>query len=144
MESISQMEYQGMLLIFPSHFAVSSITFFYLTRSLDSFFFVLIQAIQEDVLGLQSRSDGSRSVNMLVSRRARIFDNYVIPLARKLKECNVFGVSSDEYLNYAGMVFNFALLFCGGNIPSLILTLLSSFLLWKRTIGVNGHRKEKL
>jgi hypothetical protein len=30
------------------------------------------------------------------------FDNYVIPLARKLKECNVFGVSSDEYLNYAG------------------------------------------
>lgn len=28
-------------------------------------------------------------------------DNYVIPLARKLKECNVFGVSSDEYLNYA-------------------------------------------
>lgn len=30
------------------------------------------------------------------------FDNYVIPLARKLKECNVFGVSSDECLNYAG------------------------------------------
>jgi 3'5'-cyclic nucleotide phosphodiesterase len=29
------------------------------------------------------------------------FDNYVIPLANKLKECNVFGVSSDEYLNYA-------------------------------------------
>ena len=29
------------------------------------------------------------------------FDNYVIPLAKKLKECNVFGVSSDEYLNYA-------------------------------------------
>lgn len=29
------------------------------------------------------------------------FDNYVIPLARKLKECAVFGVSSDEYLNYA-------------------------------------------
>jgi 3'5'-cyclic nucleotide phosphodiesterase len=29
------------------------------------------------------------------------FDNYVIPLARKLKECQVFGVSSDEYLNYA-------------------------------------------
>ena len=29
------------------------------------------------------------------------FDNYIIPLARKLKECNVFGVSSDEYLNYA-------------------------------------------
>jgi 3'5'-cyclic nucleotide phosphodiesterase len=29
------------------------------------------------------------------------FDNYIIPLARKLKDCNVFGVSSDEYLNYA-------------------------------------------
>jgi 3'5'-cyclic nucleotide phosphodiesterase len=30
------------------------------------------------------------------------FDNYVIPLAKKLKDCSVFGVSSDEYLNYAG------------------------------------------
>jgi len=29
------------------------------------------------------------------------FDHYIIPLARKLKECGVFGVSSDEYLNYA-------------------------------------------
>jgi hypothetical protein len=29
------------------------------------------------------------------------FDNYVIPLAKKLLECNVFGVSSDECLNYA-------------------------------------------
>ena len=29
------------------------------------------------------------------------FDGYVIPLAKKLKECNVFGVSSDECLNYA-------------------------------------------
>ena len=29
------------------------------------------------------------------------YDNYVIPLARKLKECGVFGVSSDEYLQYA-------------------------------------------
>jgi hypothetical protein len=28
-------------------------------------------------------------------------NNYVIPLAKKLKECGVFGVSSDEYLNYA-------------------------------------------
>jgi 3'5'-cyclic nucleotide phosphodiesterase len=30
------------------------------------------------------------------------FDSYIIPLANKLKECNVFGVSSDEYLTYAG------------------------------------------
>lgn len=29
------------------------------------------------------------------------FDNYIIPLAKKLKECGVFGVSSDEYLQYA-------------------------------------------
>jgi hypothetical protein len=29
------------------------------------------------------------------------YDNYVLPLARKLKDCGVFGVSSDEYLNYA-------------------------------------------
>ena len=29
------------------------------------------------------------------------FDNYIIPLARKLKDCQVFGVSSDECLNYA-------------------------------------------
>ncbi|CAB9520029.1 Receptor-type guanylate cyclase gcy [Seminavis robusta] len=29
------------------------------------------------------------------------FDFYVIPLAKKLKDCGVFGVSSAEYLNYA-------------------------------------------
>ena len=29
------------------------------------------------------------------------FDFYVIPLAKKLQECQVFGVSSDEYLTYA-------------------------------------------
>jgi hypothetical protein len=29
------------------------------------------------------------------------FDFYIIPLALKLKTCGVFGVSSDEYLNYA-------------------------------------------
>lgn len=31
----------------------------------------------------------------------KFFDNYVIPLAKKLEECQVFGVSSSEYLNYA-------------------------------------------
>jgi hypothetical protein len=30
-----------------------------------------------------------------------VFDNYIIPLARKLQECGVFGVSGDEYLQYA-------------------------------------------
>eukprot|EP00934_Nitzschia_sp_Nitz4_P007763 Nitzschia sp. Nitz4//scaffold37_size175936//118664//127302//NITZ4_002057-RA/size175936-augustus-gene-0.10-mRNA-1//1//CDS//3329549821//7753//frame0 len=29
------------------------------------------------------------------------FDFYIIPLAKKLGECGVFGVSSDEYLNFA-------------------------------------------
>ena len=29
------------------------------------------------------------------------FDFYIIPLAKKLKKCGVFGVSSDECLNYA-------------------------------------------
>jgi hypothetical protein len=29
------------------------------------------------------------------------FDNYIIPLAQKLKDCGVFGVSSEECLNYA-------------------------------------------
>jgi len=29
------------------------------------------------------------------------FDFYIIPLAKKLKDCGSFGVSSDEYLNYA-------------------------------------------
>jgi hypothetical protein len=29
------------------------------------------------------------------------FDNYIIPLAKKLAVCGIFGVSSDEYLKYA-------------------------------------------
>eukprot|EP00523_Entomoneis_sp_CCMP467_P017961 CAMPEP_0168810014 /NCGR_PEP_ID=MMETSP0726-20121227/3381_1 /TAXON_ID=265536 /ORGANISM="Amphiprora sp., Strain CCMP467" /LENGTH=1234 /DNA_ID=CAMNT_0008862013 /DNA_START=54 /DNA_END=3758 /DNA_ORIENTATION=+ len=29
------------------------------------------------------------------------FDHYIIPLAKKLNDCGVFGVSSDEYLSYA-------------------------------------------
>eukprot|EP00541_Cyclophora_tenuis_P001694 CAMPEP_0116549182 /NCGR_PEP_ID=MMETSP0397-20121206/4737_1 /TAXON_ID=216820 /ORGANISM="Cyclophora tenuis, Strain ECT3854" /LENGTH=288 /DNA_ID=CAMNT_0004073889 /DNA_START=14 /DNA_END=881 /DNA_ORIENTATION=- len=29
------------------------------------------------------------------------FDHYIIPLAKKLRECGVFGVASDEYLTYA-------------------------------------------
>ena len=31
----------------------------------------------------------------------KFFDTYVIPLAKKLKDCGVFGVSSEECLNYA-------------------------------------------
>lgn len=33
----------------------------------------------------------------------KFFDFYIIPLAKKLKDCKVFGVSSDEYLIYAEM-----------------------------------------
>jgi class 3 adenylate cyclase len=29
------------------------------------------------------------------------FDSFILPLARKLRDCGIFGVSSDEYLNYA-------------------------------------------
>ena len=29
------------------------------------------------------------------------FDFYILPLAKKLKECGVFGVASDEYLIWA-------------------------------------------
>ena len=29
------------------------------------------------------------------------FDHHLIPLSKKLIDCGVFGVSSDEYLNYA-------------------------------------------
>ena len=29
------------------------------------------------------------------------YDNYIIPLAKKLDQCQVFGVSSHEYLDYA-------------------------------------------
>jgi 3'5'-cyclic nucleotide phosphodiesterase len=34
-------------------------------------------------------------------REIGFLDIYIIPLAKKLKECGVFGVSSDEFLNYA-------------------------------------------
>lgn len=30
-----------------------------------------------------------------------IFDYYIIPLAKKLRDCGVFGLTSDENLNYA-------------------------------------------
>jgi hypothetical protein len=35
------------------------------------------------------------------NEKFNFFDFTVIPLARKLKECGVFGVSGHEYLNYA-------------------------------------------
>eukprot|EP00980_Cylindrotheca_fusiformis_P017119 scaffold5260_cov101-Cylindrotheca_fusiformis.AAC.3 len=45
-------------------------------------------------------SDSDPSKNWYKSEIG-FFDFYVIPLARKLQSCGVFGVSSHEYLNYA-------------------------------------------
>ena len=46
------------------------------------------------------RSDKDPSLN-LYDGEIGFFDNYVLPLAKKLKQCGVFGVSGDEYLTYA-------------------------------------------
>eukprot|EP00980_Cylindrotheca_fusiformis_P010889 scaffold2481_cov110-Cylindrotheca_fusiformis.AAC.2 len=48
----------------------------------------------------EGRADSDPSTNWYKSEIG-FFDYYVIPLARKLQSCGVFGVSSDEYLNYA-------------------------------------------
>jgi len=49
---------------------------------------------------LQGRADSDPSVRWYEGEIG-FFDHYIIPLAKKLKECGVFGVSSDEYLTYA-------------------------------------------
>jgi C-terminal processing protease CtpA/Prc len=49
---------------------------------------------------LQGRSEKDPSTSWYEGE-LWFFDFYVIPLARKLKECGVFGVSSEEYLDYA-------------------------------------------
>ena len=49
---------------------------------------------------IQGRSETDPTVNW-AKGEIGFFDFYVIPLAKKLKDCRVFGVSSDEYLNYA-------------------------------------------
>jgi len=46
------------------------------------------------------RADTDPSINWYEGEIC-FFDFYVIPLAKKLDSCGVFGVSSDEYLNYA-------------------------------------------
>eukprot|EP00980_Cylindrotheca_fusiformis_P008999 scaffold1926_cov108-Cylindrotheca_fusiformis.AAC.3 len=46
------------------------------------------------------RADSDPSTNWYKAEIG-FFDFYVIPLAKKLQSCGVFGVSSDEYLNYA-------------------------------------------
>ncbi len=49
---------------------------------------------------IQGRSAADPSENWYKGEIG-FFDFYIIPLAKKLRECGVFGVSSDEYLNYA-------------------------------------------
>ncbi|CAB9497986.1 Receptor-type guanylate cyclase gcy [Seminavis robusta] len=46
------------------------------------------------------RAESDPSVNWYKGEIG-FFDFYIIPLAKKLKECGVFGVSSGEYLDYA-------------------------------------------
>ena len=48
----------------------------------------------------QGRSETDPSVGWYKGEMG-FFDFYILPLAHKLKECGVFGKSSDEYLNYA-------------------------------------------
>jgi hypothetical protein len=40
-------------------------------------------------------------VSFGIEARLAFFDYYIILLAKKLKDCGMFGVSSDEYLQYA-------------------------------------------
>ena len=49
---------------------------------------------------MDGRADTDPGLNWYESELG-FFDFYIIPLAKKLKECGVFGISSDEYLNYA-------------------------------------------
>lgn len=49
---------------------------------------------------LMGRSDTSPTENWYEGELG-FFDHYVIPLAKKLKSCGVFGVSCDEFLSYA-------------------------------------------
>eukprot|EP00980_Cylindrotheca_fusiformis_P021970 scaffold8821_cov115-Cylindrotheca_fusiformis.AAC.2 len=48
----------------------------------------------------EGRADSDPSQNWYKGEIG-FFDFYVIPLAKKLQNCGVFGVSSHEYLNYA-------------------------------------------
>jgi 3'5'-cyclic nucleotide phosphodiesterase len=49
---------------------------------------------------LQGRAESDPSINWYAGELG-FFDNCVIPLAKRLKDCGVFGVSCEEYLTYA-------------------------------------------
>jgi hypothetical protein len=57
--------------------------------------------LQEMYLAYQQGRSAKDPTENWVSGEIGFFDYYIIPLAKKLKDCGVFGVSSDEYLNYA-------------------------------------------
>lgn len=48
----------------------------------------------------QGRTDKDPSIGWYEGQIG-FFDNYIIPLAKKLKDCGVFGVAGNEYLSYA-------------------------------------------
>ena len=50
---------------------------------------------------LEGRSGAKDPSEFWAKGEVGFFDFYIIPLAKKLKDCGVFGVSSDEYLQYA-------------------------------------------
>jgi hypothetical protein len=56
---------------------------------------------KELTLAFRAGRMGADPVVFWYEGEMKFFDNYIIPLAKKLQECQVFGVSSDEYLNYA-------------------------------------------
>jgi hypothetical protein len=60
----------------------------------EKLFFELYQSFME------GRSETDPAVNWFKGEIG-FFDFYIIPLAKKLKECGVFGMTSDEFLKYA-------------------------------------------
>jgi len=56
---------------------------------------------QEMYLAFRAGRMGTDPSTFWYASELGFFDNYIIPLAKKLQDCAVFGVSSDEYLNYA-------------------------------------------
>lgn len=55
----------------------------------------------EMLLAYHNNKLGSDPCSFWYEGELKFFDSYVIPLAKKLKDCKAFGVSSDECLNYA-------------------------------------------
>jgi hypothetical protein len=56
---------------------------------------------QEMSLAYRDGRMASDPVDFWYDGELQFFDNCVLPLAKKLQDCQVFGVLSDEYLRYA-------------------------------------------